>query len=50
VVAQNPDKLLAMYHVVEAAKDGIQKFENGEVNVREVIRVIADAMARLQAA
>ena len=50
MVDQNPEELLPMYVVVEAAKVAAEKFENGEINVREAIQLIADAMARLRAA
>ncbi len=50
MVAPNSDELLAMFHVIEAAKNAVEKFENGEINVREAIRLLRDATARLRAA
>jgi hypothetical protein len=39
----NPDELLAMYRVIEAAKDAIEQFEAGEVSVCEAVRLIRAA-------
>jgi hypothetical protein len=50
MVAPNSDELLAMFCVIEAAKDAVEKFENGEINVREAIRLLREATVHLRAA
>lgn len=50
MVAHNSDELLAMYRVIQAAKDAVEKFEQGEINVREAVRMIRDATAHRRAA
>lgn len=49
-MARKQDELLAMFRVIEAAKEAVQRFENGEINVAEAIRRIMDAAARVCAA
>lgn len=42
--------LLAMYRVIEQAKDAVEKFERGEMNLAEAIGTIRDAITLLAAA
>jgi hypothetical protein len=44
------DELLAMFRMMEVAKDAIQKFEDGDVSVRDAIRMIRDAVMLVRAA
>lgn len=39
------DRLLAMFRVIEISKHAVGKFESGDANVREAIRLIRDAIA-----
>ncbi len=41
--SHNTSELLAMYRVIEAAKDAIEQFEAGEVSVCEAVRLIRAA-------
>jgi len=43
-------ELLAMFRVIEAAKQAVQGFERGEINVAEAVRRIMDAAASVRAA
>ncbi len=44
------EELLAMLRVVQVAKDAIQQFEDGDINVRDAIRMIRDAVTLVRAA
>jgi hypothetical protein len=49
MLARTRKDLLAMFRSIEQAKDAIQKFERGEINLPEAIRRIHDATARVHA-
>lgn len=50
MAAHNTDELLAMFRVIAVAKEAVEKYEAGEVNVGEAIRLIREATAHLRAA
>lgn len=43
--ADNGSELLAMFQSIEFAKDAIDKFERGEINLSEAIRLLQAATA-----
>ena len=43
--ADNRSDLLAMFRSIEEAKDAIDKFERGEINLPEAIRLLQAATA-----
>lgn len=43
-------EMLAMFAAIQAAKDAIDRYEQGELNVREALRLIQDATALGRAA
>lgn len=48
--SQTADEMLAMFSVIQAIKDAIDRYEQGEVNIREAIGIIREATAGLRAA
>ncbi len=50
MTSKDTAEMLAMFRVIEAAKEAVHKFEQGELNVREAIRLIQEATADVRAA
>jgi hypothetical protein len=48
--ARTRTQLLAMFRVLEQTKDAVEKYERGEINLPEAIRLIKAATARVHAA
>jgi hypothetical protein len=44
------EELLAMFRLIETAKDAIERFERGEMNIRDAIQQIVAATAWVRAA
>jgi hypothetical protein len=47
---QTADEMLAMFSVIQVIKDAIERYEQGEINVREAIGLIRGATAQIRAA
>ncbi len=43
-------RLMEMFRVIEAAKDAVERFEDGEVNAREAVRLIVESASQNRAA
>ena len=50
MLSHETSEMLSMSRVIEAAKDAVERFENGELNVREAIALIREAEAQARAA
>lgn len=48
--ADTREEMLAMFRLIEEARDAIEKFERGEMNVRDAVRQIVAATALVRAA
>ena len=48
--APSRNELLAMYRVIVQAKDAVEQFERGEINLTEAVGIIRNAITLLAAA
>ncbi len=46
----NTEEMLAVFRVIESAKAAVQRFEDGEINAREAVRLIVEAASEARAA
>ncbi len=44
------EEMMAMLRVIEAAKEAVKQFEDGDINLREAIRLLRDATTGVRAA
>ena len=50
MVSQKAAEMLAILNVIQAAKQAVEKFEEGDINARDAVRLIQEAAVRVRAA